>query len=532
MKLASLSRKLLSASALQLGNLLLAAMAALLVMPMMVHHFGDRLYGLWSLAAAFIGYYTLLDLGLSMAVGQYLCVAIGKKDEVESEAVFNHAFWIQTALGLVAAVITAALAFCSRWLCRSPEDASLCWKVIAILGTTAALSFPVRVYRGLLEAELRVDLRSALDLFALILRTGLTVWVVLANGGLLLLAWVNLFASLPALILQVWLGRREASWARIKRMPLARTRMTQLFSYSMYAFGSSIADILRFQVDALVISAIIGMAAVTHYRIATVFSNYYIQAIIALASLFQPVMSRLYGAGDRSGLNRVFFFATKASLSLSVFICGAVIFWGRPFIGRWMGVRYQDAYLPMVILAIAVFFDVVQGASVGYLYSIFKHRSYAYLNAAEGVINLVCSLALARPLGIVGVALGTLIGSVAIRAIVQPVVVCRAGELSYSKYLRFLGMNLLGCGAIMGGTAVITKWAIRPSYPWLITSSTLAFLIYAVAVLLLIFTPGERSLFIEALTKRKVDGDSVTTTPLSPSEEDLTFEHIGAHSNL
>jgi O-antigen/teichoic acid export membrane protein len=417
-------------------------------------------------------------------------------------AVFNTALRIQTLLGCAALLVTAVLALSAHWLFRNPADASLFWKVIAILGVNAAIAFPARVYAGLLDAQLRFDLRSGFDLLALALRNGFAAWVILAGGGLLALSFATLLASLPTIALQVLFGRREASWARIdkKRYEPARTR--SLFSYSIYTFGASMADLLRFQVDALVISAFIGLAAVTHYRIATVLVNYYVNALLAINGLFQPVMSRMHGAGDRAGLERVLFFATKVSLCASVFICCAAIGWGRPFIARWMGLSYQDAYLPMVLLALAVFLDVCQGPSVCLLYATFRHRFYAYMNIAEGVINLACSLALVRPFGIVGVAAATLIGAVVMRLIVQPILVCRVSGLLYGNYMRFLGGNLLRYGCLMGVAILLLHSAIRPSYLWLVGSALCATVMYAIGSWLLGFNRGERQYFRDAVLAR------------------------------
>jgi O-antigen/teichoic acid export membrane protein len=481
---------------------MVAAAAALLLMPLIVHHLGDRIYGFWSLAGAFIGYYGLLDLGLSSAVSQYLCIAIGRKDTAESRAVFNTALSIQSVLGCIALVATTAIAAATPWFCRNPADAALFWKVIVILGVNAALSFPVRVYGGLLEAELRFDIQSGLEFLGLVLRTGLIICAILAGGGLLALAWTSLLASLPIMVLQVWFARREAPWARIGESSLDWKRTKSFFSYSVYTFVATIADTLRFQVDALVISAFIGLAAVTHYRIASVFAKYYVEALMALVRLFQPILSRLHGASDRGGLEKVFFFATKVTLCASVFICCAVIAWGKSFIACWMGAKYEDAYWPMVVLALAVFLDVCQSPSVGLLYATFEHRYYTYMNSAEGVINLVFSLALARPLGILGVALGTLIGAVVIRIVAQPIIVCRVSGLSYGTYMKFLGGNLLRYGCLMGGTIALSEWGIRPAYFWLVSSGIWATAIYAAGSWLFVFNQGEREHFLDAVTNR------------------------------
>ena len=68
-----------------------------------------------------------------------------------------------------------------------------------------------------------------------------------------------------------------------------------------------------------------------------------------------------------------------------------------------------------MVLSLAVLLDVGQNPSISLLYATFKHRFYTYMNCAEGAINLVISLLLARPLGILGVALGTLIGAFIVR---------------------------------------------------------------------------------------------------------------------
>lgn len=505
-KLSSKSRKMLSGSALRVGNLVVAAICSLLLMPFIVHHLGDRLYGFWSLAAGFIGYYGLLDFGLSGAVAQYISIAIGQRDLAECRTVFNTALRIQSLLGCVALLVTVLIAAATPWFCRSPVEAATFWKVIVILGVNAALSFPARAYGGLLDAELRFDIRSWLALLGLALRTGLIIWALLAGGGLLALAWMMLLASLPVMALQIWFAIRAAPWARLEGSAIEMKRAKSLFSYSVYTFVSTVADTLRFQVDSLVISAFVGLAAVTHYRVASVFARYYIDVIIASIGTIQPILSRLHGAKDRDSLERVFLFATKISLCISTLICLGLIGWGKPFIMRWMGAKYEDGYLPLVVLSLAVFLDVCQTPSIILLNATFEHRFYAYLNLAEGAINLLFSLILVRPLGILGVALGTLIAAFLIRIAVQPWQTCKAVGLSYGRYMRFFGGNLLGCGCLMGASIAIVGWALRPDYIYLAGSAFCATAIYAVGSWLMVLNRSEREQLLAAITNRRHKG--------------------------
>jgi O-antigen/teichoic acid export membrane protein len=512
-------RKLLSGSVLRIGNLVAAAIITFFLIPFIVHHLGDRLYGFWSVASGFIGYYGLLDLGLGTAVAQYVCVAIGRGDTSECRAIFNTALRIQSLMGGVALLATAALAVATPLFSKNPQDASLFCKVIVIMGVNAALAFPVKVYGGALEAELRFDIQSRLESFALLFRTVLLVWVILAGGGLLALAWASLLASLPVMVLQVWLARRGAQWARVDESSIDWKRAKALFSYSIYTFISMLGDTLRFSVDSVVVSAFVGLAAVTHYKIAGVFSRYFIGAISAVVGPFQPVLSRLHGASDESGLQKAFFFATKISTCISVLICFSLIAWGKPFIFRWMGAGYNDAYLPLMVLTLAVFLDVCQSPSIVLLNSTFRHRFYTYVNIIEGIVNLVLSLILARPLGILGVALGTLFGAFAVRFTLQPWWTCRASGIRFGTYMRFMGVNLFRCGSLMVAAIGLTAWGLRPNYGSLFASSICATVLYVVGSWLLVFNQGERRKFLGALMARQ---ESASTGSTETEMSDLT----------
>ncbi|HEY2471995.1 MAG TPA: oligosaccharide flippase family protein [Terracidiphilus sp.] len=495
-KSGSAGKKLFSGSVLRVGNLFGAALASFFLMPLIVHHLGDRVYGFWSLASAFIGYYNLLDLGLSSAVSQYMCIALGRKDDAECRIVFNTALALQLMIGLAALVATAGLALATPWFCHEPAAVPLFRKVIVILGINAALGFPARIYWAVLESELRFDIQSWIALMNLVMRTGLIIWVIFAGGGLLELSWVTLISTIPAIALQVWFARRQATWARVDRRFALLSRVRSFFSYSVYSFMAYVADVVRFQLDPLVISALIGLVAVTHYKVAGILAQYYMQIISVSVGTLLPVFSRLHGAGNRSDLEEAFFFGTKISCCLSVFIALILTGWGRPFIARWMGPSYQDGYLPLVVLSLAVLIDTSQRSSMDLLYATFNHRFYAWTNCAEAVLNLGFSILLARPLGILGVALGTLIGAFTIRAIVQPWWVCRVSNLHYTKFVRFLAGNMLRALLVAAASLAVVVWGLRPSYPLLIASVICSAAVYAAGSWLLIFNRAERNRFI------------------------------------
>ena len=513
--LSAMGRKLLPGSVLRLANLFTAAISSLLLMPFIVHHLGDRLYGFWTLAATFVGYYGLLDLGLSSAVSQYMSMAIGQNDNVELSAVFNTAVRIQLLMGAAALLATGVLVAAAPWLSHDPANAALFSKVIAILGLNVALWFPARAYAGIIDAQLQFDVQAGLGILATLLRTLLIVLAILNGGGLLALAWMTLLASLPVVALQVYFAKRCAPWAQIDRRPTDRRRVSGFFSYSIYTFLATIGDIFRFQVDSVVIAAFIGLVAVTHYRVASVFMRYYIDIVMAIVGIVQPIMGRLYGAQDSESLEKVLFFATRISLCVSSFIGFGLIFWGKPFINRWMGPRFQDAYWPLVALSFAVMLDVGQSPSIALLYATFKHRFYTYLNCGEGLINLAFSILLVKPLGVLGVALGTLIAAFIVRALAQPFWVCKATGVSYRRYMRFLCETLLRSAVLIAAVIAVSAWGLRPSYPALISSAVCATAMFIVGAWFAVFKRTEREqLWAVAMNRKGTVAESYLTSSI------------------
>lgn len=518
-KSSSVGRKLLSGSVSQVVSLIAAAVSSFFLMPFIVHHVGDRLYGFWALAWTIIGYYGLLDLGLSSAISQYICVALGKNETSECCVIFNIALRIQTLFGAVALLITVLIALATPWFCHNSADVPVFRQVILLLGIGEALAFPARVYRGVLESELRFDIPAGLAIFGTLLRTGLMMSAIVAGGGLRALAWMSFLSTLPVNGIQILLGRREAAWARIKRVTADWERVKNFFAYSVYTFLTLVADILRFQIAPLVISAMIGLEAVTHYRIAGMFAQYFL-LMIASVGMLRPVFSRLHGANNQAALQKAFFFGTKLSLWASTFICLALIGWGKPFIARWMGLKYEDAFLPLVVLSIAVFLDVSQKPSIDLLYATFRHRFYTYMNWGEGVLTLVFSLALARPLGILGVALGTLIAALFIRVLVQPWWICRATEIPLGAYLRTVQGTVLRCCFIMGAVIAISWWGLRPGYPWLFGSAVFATVLYAAISWQGVFNKGERDYLLGVLRGHR-DGRVESASMPAPVLEEV-----------
>jgi O-antigen/teichoic acid export membrane protein len=477
--MATVGRKLAMGSALRAMNFVVSAAASLVVTPIIVHGLGDHNYGIWALLGAVIGYYGLLDLGLGTAVNRYMATAFGAGDEDGGSSVFNTALGLYALIGAVVFGISLVLAAGSRWFVANPQDASVLWRTFPLLGLSAGLGFPRRALGGTLNAKLEYDTASKLDLLTIVLRALLNVAAVKAGLGLLGLAMTMLFADLPSLILYFRAVRRKIPSLKWGLKFGSKKVAKQLFAFSSYAFVTQIADLLRLQLDSVVISLFIGVAAVAHYNIASTLAQQYIAIVVATIGVFQSVFSQQYGTGDLVRMESTLHFATKISMMVSSFIAFGLIAWGKPFITRWMGPRYTDAYLPLVLLVLGFVVALWQNPSIGVLYSFAKHKYYALFNSVEAIANLGLSVWLVHRYGIVGVAMGTFIPMLVMKIIVQPIYVCAVTGFSYGAYIRTFAKTLMRVAAALLVPLLLTLQFAQPSYFALIIVGFLSAVAYA-----------------------------------------------------
>jgi O-antigen/teichoic acid export membrane protein len=108
---------------------------------------------------------------------------------------------------------------------------------------------------------------------------------------------------------------------------------------------------------------------------------------------------------------------------------------GKSIIEAWVGPRYVSSYLVLLILLIPSALYMSQSTSNRILFGMSLHKSLAYVVLLEGLANVILSIALIRPLGIVGDAIGTAIPLLCTALFFLPRHVCRHLNIPVRKFL-------------------------------------------------------------------------------------------------
>ena len=427
-------KRLIKSSFVRTAELFLKVLIAFFMMLFIIHSLGERMYGLWTLIGVFVGYYELLDLGLSSAVGRYVSRALGQRNTKEMNYIVNTSFMLFAFAGIIVIVITLITAAVSPFFISNKGEATLFKYAVIILGLSMAIEFPMRVFEGILTSHLRYDLNTYANMLKIIIGN-LFIYYFLKNGyGILALALISLFSSIPANILRVVFSKIAFPQLRFRLSFVRRKHLGLLFGYSGTVFLIQIADVLKSRVDSFIIAGFLNLKLVTYYAVGQRILSFFSQLIQSITGIMGPVFSQYEGQGNFNLIRKRFLNATRISVILSVTVGGSIIFYGKVFIFRWMGPEFIISYYVILIICGLSIAALMQHPSVGVLYGISKHRYYALSNTGEGLLNLGLSILLVRYYGIYGVALGTAIAALVFKVFIQPVYTCRVINLSLYEY--------------------------------------------------------------------------------------------------
>ncbi|MCK4820254.1 polysaccharide biosynthesis C-terminal domain-containing protein, partial [bacterium] len=298
-----------------------------------------------------------------------------------------------------------------------------------------AIEFPLKVYAGILCSILRYDIISYVELLTLLLRTAFTVIILVLGYKVLALAIAIVLAGVPNKILHIYYVKKHMPHLRLQISQWTTAGLKTLFSYSFFTFLSKLAEELKFNVDVIVVTAFLSFEVVTHYRIASIPVVYFRSLLVTMLGIFFPLYCQQLGAGDHEALKKSFFFSTKLAVCIASFVGFCLVALGQPFFNRWMGPEYLDAYPILVILTVGCIIDIAQVNSPAVLFATSKHKMFALYTFAEGLFNLILSLLLVKPYGMIGVALGTLVPLLVVKLVIQPIHICKVMSISYTDYI-------------------------------------------------------------------------------------------------
>jgi len=403
--------------------------------PFIIHRLGNVAYGVWVLAIGVVAYLGLLDLGMQSAVLRFVSKGHTQNDHQGASEALSAALWVRLQISALILLLSVGLAAVFPLIFKVPvELAGDARKAILLTGAKMAITMSIGVVAGVLSALNRYDLQNYLSMVQTAVRVIGVVAVLRTGHGIVAIAVCELIAVLIYNSLLVWVAHRLYPQLQILLNKPKRETLKRIWTYSSYAFLTTIAIQLIYQTDTIVVGAFVSVTAVTYYAIAYSLCSYTSQAINSMGATFVPAASTYEAAGDTNSLLLLYKNGTRATLAVSLPILITLMVRGRSFIGLWMGPQYSHSSgTVLIILCSAFLFAFANRTAQAIAFGVEKHKMSAIWAIGEGVTNLALSVLLVHWYGIYGVAIGTMVPSLVVNLILWPGYISKLVGLSYSE---------------------------------------------------------------------------------------------------
>ncbi len=397
-----------------LGRGSAAATVALLLPPVLVRHMTPASYGVWVLVlqtAAYVGY---LNFGLQTAIGRYVAYANEKQNVEQRDSVFSTAFVGLCCSALVSLICLAAATLAAPAIFPSVPSPLIPQMRLALLlvGFSMAVELPASACNGVFIGMERYEI-PALTVGGAHLFSALgVIAAALAGRSLVVMAAIIAAANLLSC------GAQYLALCRIApdvRFQLSLVRRSTARELSGYCFGLAVMSLSMLLVTGfdLVLVGHFEFAVVAPYSVAASMITLLSGLLFAIINVIMPHAATLHAREKAEAMGRLVITSTRLNVLLLVLTGIPMFIYVGPIIHLWIGQRYVASGAPL--LAVLIVANIIRLIGAPYSVIIVAAGQQNYIKVSplsEGASNFIASMVLGSLFGGIGVALGTLFGSI------------------------------------------------------------------------------------------------------------------------
>lgn len=417
----------------------LSSMTVLLFLtPVIIKSLGTDEFGLWVLAFSVMGIFGLLDLGLLTSTVKFVAECKGSGDWKRRNEILSTLFCFYVAIAVVAAagVLALSLNFSALFNISEALERKASMLVLILGLRTVVLGLPLGFFRAVLFGHQSIVLINISRTTSTFLY-GAGCWYVLSTGqGILALAWVNLATMLLEHIVYVVWTFRSLPDIRIGPALASRKIWREIASFSGSQIIVNTASLIRLRTDPLIVTMFFPLSFVAIYSVGLKVAEQINFLVKQGTNVLAPVVAELHAGGEGEKIAPILVKVMKFAIAPAVAFAVSVYFLGEGALVSWLGIEFAGAAPILAILVTSSVFAVVELTTSGFLAMTGHHVATSRAAVASGVVNVVASLVLVQFLGLLGVALGTLVAGVTVDALLVPGLACRVYKMSPARLAR------------------------------------------------------------------------------------------------
>ncbi len=376
--------------------------------PILIKGLGPDQFGLLALVWAVIGYFTLLDFGISRANTKFIAEVRAAGDTVQEHRIIWTSMISTFGVGLISGVIVY---FCAPLIMDRMLSIGSQYRHDALeMFRLTAFGVPFMLLYGTLKGfQMAIQRFDQVNIFQIAI--GVVQWV----GSILL---VHFQYSVYSIVLLTVVSRivltLVVAVSMIKIYPgfyhsvqfIERNAFKKIWSFGGWVFISQIISPLYLYIDRIFIAMFLTLSAVAYYSVPQEALSRLLVLTMSFTLTLFPAMSAQAASDDQGDVARSLYSRSlKYLVILSIPVTFCFIIFTREIVGLWMGPAFaeQTVYI-FRILAVGLFFNSIAQIPNTVLHAYNRPDIPAKLHSIELPLVVMLNVILIPLIGVIGAA--------------------------------------------------------------------------------------------------------------------------------
>ena len=463
------------------GSIAANIVVAMVSIPLALHYLDKEHFGLWALAAQINGYLMLIDLGMNGAVSRFIA---DHKDDVNGGDYGSQlltgglVFAIQ---GLLIAGVGIGFSWFAPTIFAIPLHLADDFRgLLMLLAGFTGFSVAARSFGAPLWAFHRNDVLNNLSTLSIFVNLALLWFGFKSNWGVYSFA----IAQVPMLIINpavcAWICHRNhyypaaKHWGKVSLAVFKRT-----FYYGKDVLMINLGSQLINATQIMIISRSVSLEAAATFAVSTKIYTMGMQLIANPVSVAGPGLTELYVRGEQPRFVQRYWDIIALTLAASTLVAIGLAAGNRSFVSLWTHDRIQWPWTGDLILALLIVLRNLNGCFLN-LFGLTKNwRPVRHVYLAEGLMFVPIAIILAKPYGVTGVLMASLIAHV----IATTTLSARAASRVIGSPMR-IGKGLMASLAMIAAASVLNWGGQQVSaHPFPMLAATACICLLALALI-------------------------------------------------
>ncbi|SRR5579862_704529 len=373
-------------------------------------------FGYYSLLWSLFGYAILLDFGLGFAVQKVVAQKAAGGDMETVNRLVSTIFWTFTGLAAaLLALFAAGQSWFLEWIKVEAASRYEFGRAYHIFFVVMALNFPLALFSEVLRGLHRLDIVNWTAIGSQVLNVALMILALWRHSPFPVIVLISVATTAAPNIACYFLARKMAPGLSLHPRNFRWGEVRGVLSFSLVAYLITFTNLIMLRADQGVVGFTIGVSFVAVYQVGYKAAEMFGLFSKQIQEALSPAAAHLGGDADRSGVCNLLYKSSRFTALVTTPLYALCAAYLDPVIKVLSGLKHVDAstfWVGQALLLATYSSMLTSSCPKRVLVMCGWEKQLLKMSAAEAGANFVLSVALVYPLGVPGVAIGTLIPAV------------------------------------------------------------------------------------------------------------------------